>query len=270
MKCYLPLLLALSVSQAAAQPRAEIQKDTPSGQATMKVYDGEKLLFQATTQGLNAVTESKFSPDGKWLVNTTELGYSQLWNVPKGERVKTFLSSTTARLVKADFTPDSQRLLLNFWGERLTTEQQENWAQYSSSMWTLEPLQRVGKVSRTYWWDSRYTGNVHFDAAGARMITASFRRYEGQAAAVWDARTGAHIVTLPRLPYLAEARARGAGGRGSTDARLSPDGRRALVAYVGSWLAEYDATTGKLLKVRGKVEDAEVQAALDGFAENGK
>lgn len=267
----LTLLLCASVSAGvSAQLRADIQHNAPAGQATMKVYDGEKLLFQATTQGLNAVTESKFSPDGKWLVNVTELGYAQLWSVPKGERVKTFLASTVSRLVKADFTPDSQRLLLNFWGEPLTVEQQKDWTQYRSSLWALEPLQRIGKLSGQNWWDSCYTGNVHFDAAGERMITASFRRYEGQAAAVWNAKTGAHLVTFPRLLYPAEARARGAGGRGSTDARLSPDGLRALVLYVGNWLAEYNVSTGKLLKVRGKVADAAAGAALEQFAQSGK
>lgn len=260
------LLTLLLCATASAELRADIARDTPPGQATMRVFDGEKLLFQATTPGLNAVTESKFSPDGKWLVNFTEQGYVQLWNVPTGARVRTFFSST--RLMKADFTPDSQRLLLNFWGDRLTLEQQKSWEQYHSSMWTLEPLQRLGKVNGTRWWDSRYTGNVHFDAAGERMVTASFRRYEGQAAAVWNAKTGALIATLPRLLYPAEARARGAGGRGSTDARLSPDGLRALVAYVGSWLAEYDATTGKLLKVRGTVADA--GAELERFAREGR
>lgn len=260
----------LLCASASAQLRADIQHNAPAGQATMRVYDGGKLLFQATTQGLNAVTESKFSPDGRWLVNTTELGYAQLWNVTKGERVKTFLSSTTGRLVKADFTPDSQRLLLNFWGERLTPEQKWDWAKYLTSLWKLEPLQRLGAVDEQKWWGSRYTGNVHFDAAGIRMTTASFRRSEGQAAAIWNAKTGQHIVTIPRLPYPAEARARGAGGRGSLDARLSPDGKRALVAYVGKWLAEYDATTGKLLRVRGKVADAAAQAALEQFAQSGK
>lgn len=256
----------LLCASASAQLRADIQHGAPAGQASMRVYDGEKLLFQATTQGLNAVTESKFSPDGKWLVNFTEQGYVQLWNVPTGARVRTFFSST--RLMKADFTPDSQRLLLNFWGDRLTLEQQKSWEQYHSSMWTLEPLQRLGKVNGTRWWDSRYTGNVHFDAAGERMVTASFRRYEGQAAAVWNAKTGALIATLPRLLYPAEARARGAGGRGSTDARLSPDGSRVLVRYVDGRLAEYDANTGHLLKVRGTVADA--GTALEQFAREGR
>ena len=236
----------------------------------MKAYDGEKLLFQATTQGLNGVTESKFSPDGRWLVNLTEQGYVQLWDVKKGERVKSFLSYNQPRLLKADFTPDSQRLLLNFWATPLTPEQKPNWGQYLSSFWTLEPLQSLGKLNGNRWYDSRYTGNVHFDAAGERMITASYRRYEGQSAAVWDAKTGQLIIAIPRLPYPAEAQAKGAGGRGSSDARLSPDGKRALVAYVDYWLAEYNATTGKLLKVRGKFDDAGAKAQLERFGAEGK
>lgn len=60
----------------------------------MKAYDGKKLLFEATTGGLSAMTESKFSPDGKWLVNIADgNGYIQLWDVQKGKRVKTFLSN---------------------------------------------------------------------------------------------------------------------------------------------------------------------------------
>lgn len=261
-----PLLTLLLCASASAQLRADIQKDTPAGQATMKVYDGQKLLFQATTQGLNAVTESKFSPDGKWLVNLTKQGYVQLWNVPKGERVRTFLAPF-ARVLNADFTPDSQRLLLNFWGEPLTVEQQKDWAQYSSSLWSLEPLKRIGKVNGKYWWDSRYTGNVHFDPTGTRMITASFRFYEGQPASVWNAKTGQHLVTFPRLPYPKDA---GIGVAGTTDARLSPDGTRALVQYVDGRLAEYDATTGKLLKMRGKVAEAKAKAQLERFAQSGK
>lgn len=264
MSKLLPLLTLLLCASASAQLRADIQHDTPAGQATMRVYDGEKLLFQAESQGLSAVSESKFSADGKWLVNFTERGYVQLWNVTKGERVKTFLAPF-ARVVRADFTTDSQRLLLNFWGEPLTSEQGKDWAQYASSIWTLEPLQRIGNLSAP---DSRYTGNVRFDAAGERMVTASFRCYEGQAAAVWNAKTGALIATLPRLLYPKGAGQ--TGGVGTTDARLSPDGTRALVQYIDGRLAEYDATTGKLLKVRGEVTDAEAKAQLERFAAQGK
>lgn len=267
MSRLLPLLTLLLCASASAELRADVVHGS-YGHGSMKVYDGQKLLFQAESQGLNGVTESKFSPDGRWLVNLTELGYVQLWDVTKGERVRTFLSSAP-RVLNADFTPDSQRLLLTFWGEKLTTEQYQHWEQYDSSLWTLEPLQRLSNV-REKGLNFGYTGNVHFDAAGQRMITASFRYMGGDAAAVYNAKTGHLITAIPRLPYPAEAQAKGAGGRGSYDARLSPDGMRALVAYVGYWLAEYDANTGKLLKVRGKFEYDGVGAQLERFAQTGK
>ena len=261
-----PLLTLLLCTCASAELRADIAKNTPPGQATMRVYDCEKLVFQATTPGLNAVTESKFSPNGRWLVNLTDQGYVQLWDVRKGERVKTFLADF-ARVLNADFTPDSKRLVLNFWDERLTTEQRRHWGQYASSLWTLEPLQRLGNVCEKGL-NYGYTGTVHFDAAGERMVTASYRYFGGNAAAIYNAQTGKLITAIPRLPYPQEAK-RG-GGRGTYDARLSPDGTRALVAYVGNWLAEYHAGTGKLLRVRGKFDDAGVTAQLGTFEQTGE
>ncbi|WP_243759770.1 WD40 repeat domain-containing protein [Deinococcus radiodurans] len=166
----IPLLALLLCASASAELRADITKGTPHGYGAMKVYDGQTLLFQATTRGLSAVTASKFSPDGRWLVNLTDQGYVQLWDVHKGERVKTFLAPF-ARVLNADFTPDSTRLLLNFWGDSTPTN---FWQGTRSSFWSLEPLQRLGTLDGKGW-DIGYSGNVHFDAAGKRMVTASFR-----------------------------------------------------------------------------------------------
>lgn len=269
----LPLLTLLLCASAQAQLRADIAKDTPPGQATMRVFEGKTLLFQATTQGLNGVTASKFSPDGRWLLNIADgSGYVQLWDVNKGERVKTFLAPF-ARVLNADFTPDSGHFLLNFRGERgASPERPEN----EPSFWNVNTLRHVSalRVSRIcnvryVCSESQYDRSVSFSADGRRMVFASSGGYgKSGAASIWDAKTGTHVATISRLPY-----PRGAaqiGGAGSVDARFSPDGSRVLVRYVDGRLAEYDAGTGKLLGVWGKFGEAEAKAQLGRFAREGR
>lgn len=62
----------------------------------------------------------------------------------------------------------------------------------------------------------------------------------------------------------------GSDGEGQVDARLSPDGLRVLVLSVTNRIAEYNATTRKMLKLRGKFGDNEAEAQLKRFAETGK
>ncbi|KEF33613.1 hypothetical protein RDMS_11580 [Deinococcus sp. RL] len=269
----LALLVAALPSQAAAQLRADIRKDTPPGQATMRVYDGGKLLFQATTQGLNAVTESKFSTDGRWLLNIADgQGYVQLWDVEKGERVRTFLAPF-ARIVAADFTPDSEHFLLNFRGEPGGQPSES----FAASFWRVAPLRREGalEVARSYGPNGQYAlreggydGHVHFSRDGRRMVFAPFGSYGVGAASVFDARTGRRVSVISRLPYPKGAPQ--VGGAGARAARLSPDGGRVLVLYVDGRLAEYDADTASLLRLRGKPAEAQARAQLDTFARTGK
>jgi len=264
------LTLALSAT-ATAQLRADIQKDTPPGQATLRVYDGQKLLFQVATQGLQAVTGSKFSPDGKWLLNIADgQGYVQLWNVGKGERVQTFLAPFS-RIVAADFTPDSQHFMLNFPGE----EGGKSSKRFAASFWRISPLRRETAldVARYYGPNGRYAlseggydGHVHFSSDGQRMVFAPSGSYGVGAASIFDARTGRKVSVISRLPYPKGAQQM--GGAGAADARLSPDGNRVLVLDVDGRLAEYDADTAKLLKLRGKVADA--QAQLERFRRTGR
>ena len=262
----LPLLTLLLCASASAQLRADIQKDTLVGQATMRVYGGEQLLFQATTPGLNAVTESKFSPDGKWLLNIADgSGYVQLWDVEKGERVKTFLSQSS-RIFGADFTPDGQRLLLDFSGSKGMADSRRP-GYLSPTLWNLATLERIAFVYNDKR-ESFYDGKVTFSTNGERMAFIRQSSHSYGPVSVWNAKTGAHIATISRLPYPQGAAQ--TGGAGSVDARLSPDGSRVLVQYVDGRLAEYDANTGTLLKMRGKVAEAEAKAQLERFTQSGK
>ncbi|MFC6616718.1 WD40 repeat domain-containing protein [Deinococcus radiophilus] len=264
---FLPLLTLLLCASASAQLRADIQKDTPVGQATMRVYGGEQLLFQATTSGLNAVTESKFSPDGKWLLNIADgSGYVQLWDVEKGERVKTFLSQSS-RIFGADFTPDGQRLLLDFSGSKGMADSRRPGYLPSPTLWNLATLERIAFVYNDKR-ESFYDGKVTFSTNGERMAFIRQSSHSYGPVSVWNAKTGAHIATISRLPYPQGAAQ--TGGAGSVDARLSPDGRRVLVQYVDSRLAEYDAGTGTRLKLRGEFSAADAGAALEQFAREGR
>ncbi|WP_102125669.1 WD40 repeat domain-containing protein [Deinococcus planocerae] len=268
MSRLLALGLALLPAQAAAQLRADLQKDTPPGQATLRVYDGEKLRFQATTQGLSAVTESKFSADGRWLLNVANgNGYVQLWNVEKGERVRTF-RGRSSRIFGADFTPDSQRLLLDFSGDTTRPNPQRPAYLPSPSLWDLATLERIAFLYDDKR-ESFYDGAVHFSTNGQKMVFTRKTDHSSGPTSVWDARTGQHLSTVSRLPYLPGTPNRwgseGQGGAGAADARLSPEGSRVLVLYVDGRLAEYDANTAKLLRVRGKAGEAEAQAQLETF-----
>lgn len=266
------LTLALCTT-AAAQLRADIRKDAPPGRATMRVYDGEKLLWQATTQGLNAVTDSKFSPDGKWLLNIADGdGYVQLWEVNKGERVRTF-PAPFSRIVAADFTPDSRHFMLNFRGE----EGGKSSEGFAASFWRISPLRREAalEVARYYGPNGQYAlseggydGHVHFSSDGQRMVFAPSGSYSVGAASIFDARTGQKVSVVSRLPYPKGAQQM--GGAGAATARLSPDGQRVLVLYVDGRLAEYDANNAKLLKLRGKPAEAQARAQLQAFARTGK
>lgn len=260
----LPLLTLLLCASASAQLRADIEQGTPPGQATLRVYGGEQLLFQATTPGLNAVTESKFSPDGRWLLNIADgSGYVQLWDVEKGERVKTFLSQSS-RIFGADFTPDGQRLLLDFSGSKEMADSRRPGYLPSPTLWNLATLERIAFVYN----DKRqsfYDGRVTFSECMA-FIRQSGHSYGP--VSVWNAKTGTHIATISRLPYPQGAAQ--TGGAGSVDARLSPNGRRVLVQYVDGRLAEYDAGTGTRLKLRGEFSAADAGAALEQFAREGR
>lgn len=262
-----PLLTLLLCASASAELRADIARDTPPGQATMKVYDGEKLLFQATTPGLNAVTGSKFSPEGRWLLNIADgNGYVQLWDVEKGKRVKTFLSAYS-RIFGADFTPDSERLLLDFSGSQDKADPRRPAYFPSPSLWNLATLERISFVYNDKR-ESFYDGKVTFSQDGERMAFVRRTAYSSGPASVWNAKTGAHIATISRLPYPKGAAQ--TGGAGAVDARLSPDGSRVLVRYVDDRLAEYDAGTGNLLRLRGKFSAADAGTALERFAREGR
>ncbi|MFC6591218.1 WD40 repeat domain-containing protein [Deinococcus lacus] len=152
-----------------------LQRDMPVGQGTMRVYRGEKLLFQATTKGLNGVTESKFSPDGRWLLNIADGGgYVQLWDMQRGERVKTFLAPKPQyRRNFAEFTPDGKRVLLSFVGDGTTlgraTPRSFITPLGESSLWDLATLKRISVVSNPER-ESFYDGKVTFSANGERMV----------------------------------------------------------------------------------------------------
>lgn len=267
MRRFLFTSVLLCSPVASAQLHAELQQAALPGQATFQVYDGPVLQFEQTTPGLSAVLDHKFSSDGQWLLTFTHQGYVQLWNVRQGQRVKTFLAPM-ARGLGADFTPDSQHLLLNFWGETgqfLDSEAFHHDRQ--SSFWSLVPLRRL-KTLDVPLRESRYSGRVYFSANGQRMVTSSYWSGEGDPVVVYDARTGAHLVTVPRLAYAAgEAQQ---GGAGSVDARLSPDGGRVLVLDAAGRLAEYEVAAARLLRVRGPVAREAAQVELRQFEHVGE
>lgn len=251
----LTMLVMLAAQAGAGQLRADIQRDTPPGQATMKVYDGDKLLFQVASQGLSCIKKSKFSSDGRWLLNIASgCGYVQLWDIIEGKRIHSFLSNQY-KTVSADFTPDSRHLLLNF--------DKRDTIKYTPTFWSIVPLKKIGELynykRESYYGNYNSNSGVGFDKKGERMV---FVGSTGPAS-IWNAKTGAYISTIPRLPYPNKDR----GGAGSQDARLSPDGKHVLVLYADGRLAEYEVKTAKLLRVRGKPTDYQKQ--LQHFAQTG-
>lgn len=250
---------------AIGQVRTELLKDPSSNKGTLKVYNGQNLLFQSTTVGLSAVRQQKISPDGNWLLAITEQGYVQLWDIRRGKRVKTFLSPIP-RPLGADFTPDSQNILLSFWGEAdKFLDDTEFQKQLQSSFWSIVPLERLNSLT-VYKKDSRYSGKVHFSKSGKRMIFSSLNPSGGDPATIYNAKTGKLITVLPRLLYSEGSAQR--GGAGSVDARLSSDGNRSLVYYSDQRLAEYNVNTGSIIKILGPLQNVEeINKYLDEFEE---
>jgi WD40 repeat protein len=193
--------------------------------ATMTVRRGQKVLWTATTPGLVCVTSSVFSPDGRSLLNIANgCGYAQLWDVNTGQRLQTFLGRDDRGLF-ATFTPDSRRVVLSF------SKAVDRFDRPLPALWSVETKQQIALLIAP---DAGPFTKVQFSADGRYMIFTN----GGGPVSVFNALTGAYKQTFPNY-----------GGHGAADARLSPDGRLALVLYYDGALVVYRVAGGTMIKL---------------------
>jgi WD40 repeat protein len=219
---FLTVLAVLSALNPAHSVTVSITGAAP---ATMTVRRGSRVLWTAKTQGLSCVTSSEVSPDEHYILNIADgCGYVQLWNMRTGQRVQTYLARYYQGLF-ATFTPDSRRVVLSF------GEGKNQYGNRIASLWSIEGKNLINILDAP---NAESFRAVHFSADGQYMIfTDGYNP-----ASVFNAVSGAYKQTLPH--YL---------GSGANDARLSSDGRLALVLYQNNAEVIYQVASGKMLKL---------------------
>jgi WD40 repeat protein len=208
---------------------------TASSDLTARVWDArsdpENFRFkepnpQRAVPGAGAITSASFSPDGSRIVTASSDQTAKLWDAASGDLVLT-LEGHSGQLAAGSFSPDGSRVVTQSIDGTTTI-----WdARTGAELLTL----KEARFSRGFgtWSTSlpSYERAASFSPDGLRIVTAC----PDQPAKVWDARTGAEILTVKGHP----------SGVGS--ASFSPDGSR-IVTTSKIWNAQ---TGAELLRLKG-------------------
>ena len=187
-----------------------------SADGTARLWDsnsGQLLRTFTSPAGLHAVT---FSPDGSQLATGGDDGVVRVWDVDSGEELLT-LPGHTGFVANVAFTPDGDRLLTAAFDD-------------TTRLWN------IGVAGARSWLTVPAATGVFIGVTFSPDGTAFAAPVDPAGVAIWDAQTGAEIITLtdhgPKLTAVA----------------FSPDGRR-VVAGSDLTVAPpvWDVATGELI-----------------------
>ncbi len=211
---------------------------TASYDKTAKVWDAKTGAEFFTLKGhAGRVTSAAFSSDGSRIVTGSVDGTAKVWDAARSAEVPTLKGHAQA-ISSAAFSPD---------GSRIVTASKDNTAKVWDAKTGAEFLTLKGHAPRIE--KTRYIVASVFSAAfspdGSRIVTAS---HDGTAN-VWDAKTGAEILTL----------------KGHAEwvfsAKFSPDGSRIVTASADGTAKVWDAKTGaEILTLKGHTGGVESAA----------
>jgi WD40 repeat protein/transcriptional regulator with XRE-family HTH domain len=183
--------------------------DAMLGLASTLAYPQQQ--FSGHTGGVHALA---FSPDGKWVLTSSDDGTPRLWDAATGQTVQKF-SGHTAGVRGVAFSPDGQTVLT---GSADTTARLWNAA-------TGQELQQFRGHTKAIW-------GVAFSPDGKQVLTGSL----DQTARLWDAATGHEVRQF--VGHTA----------GVNYVAFSPDGKQALTGSDDNTARLWDAATGQPLR----------------------
>src|SRR6266566_1919552 len=202
----------------------------------------------------DVLRDAKFSPDGRWVLTTSDDATARVWDATTGEAVSPLLQGT-APLQFAAFSPDSQRVAAAIYGA-------------NAGVWDI----RTGQLPFPFLPHGSGVHHIEFSPDGRLLVTGS----ANLTAQFWDAATGAKVgqpmkhetgvewvsfsrdgtrvvtvtamVAIWRVPSGEQVtRLLMAENRSADYGQFSPDGQRVAIACRDGTAWVFEAATGKVI-----------------------
>ncbi len=189
------------------------------------VWDARTKAELFTLKGHTlSVNAASFSPDGSRILTAGNDGVAKVWDASNGAELLT-LKGHAAAILSALFTADGSRIVT------LGLDEVKTWDARNGTV--LLALNHTGQVQ-----------SVWFSNDGSRIFTTHTDFAGGYTAKVWDARSGAELLSL----------------KGHTDSIrwvvLSPDGSRIFTGSQDGSMKVWDAKSGAELLSLKELPDA--------------
>jgi WD40 repeat protein/tRNA A-37 threonylcarbamoyl transferase component Bud32 len=205
----------LAAPMEHTHPGTIVERPRPQPKRPETVVEPEVPKFKAELlrefRGHTGSVESaRFSPDGKWILTSSEDATARVWNAASGEPVARL--DHAGKVLSAHFSNDGQRVVTSCWDK-------------TARLWNPATGEQVAAFEG----HAHFIYEAQFSPDGQRVVTPS----ADGTARVWEAATGRPMATLK--------------GHGSYvfSARFSPDGERVVTASADHTARVWDAQTGE-------------------------
>jgi len=213
-----------------------------SGDKTIKVWNAATGAELMTLRGHNGgVGPVSFSPDGKRIVSGSEDNTLKVWDSVTGAELMT-LRGHSDDVYGVAFRPDGKHIVSGSYDKTIKVWNATN----GDELMTIRGHERM-------------IGPVSFSPDGKRIVSGSIdwtieEEPWNQTIKVWDAATGAELMTLPGHDEMVET------------IDISPDGKRIVSGSYDGTIKVWDAANGaEVMTLRGhKLVVAEVAFSPDG------
>ena len=222
-----PPVLQSETSSAAFSVDRSLVVVTAQNDNTAQVWDAKTGAVTAILKGHKGeVSSMAFSPDGSRIVTGSADGTARVWDAHTGAAIVT-LKGHDERVSQAVFSSDGKRIVTASWDK-------------TARVWDAQTGAAIAVLSG----HGEMLQDAAFSPDGTRVVTASGRlnlsdkaKWDSKdnSARVWDARTGALIITLKGFAEEVEK------------AAYSPDGKRILTVSYENAARLWDAATGILI-----------------------